>query len=142
MRYLTLAEVLELYRRIIGDTGGAAGVRDLAGGQSAIAQPVMTFDGAELYETLEEKAAALCYSLVMNHPFVDGNKRIGHAAMETFLVLNGYEISADVDDAEQLFLAMAAGNVERQELVAWISTHMVKLVRENATEQTDERESE
>ena len=133
MRYLTLAEVLELHRRVIRDTGGATGVRELAGVQSALAQPLMTFDGAELYRTLEEKAAALCYSLVLNHPFVDGNKRIGHAAMETFLVLNGFEIVANIDDAEHLFLELAAGNVEREELVSWISAHMVKSSRGIAT---------
>ena len=118
------------------------GVRELAGVQSAIAQPLMTFDGAELYQTLEDRAAALCYSLVMNHPFVDGNKRIGHAAMETFLVLNGFEISANIDDAEQLFLELAAGNVEREELIGWISAHMVELSRDTATEKMDEPEPE
>ena len=64
----------------------------------------MSFGGAELYPTLAEKAAALCFSLVMNHPFVDGNKRIGHAAMETFLVMNGFEMNADVDDSESTIL--------------------------------------
>ena len=100
MRYLTLAEVLELHRRVIEQSGGADGVRELGGVESAVAQPQMTFGGQELYPTIESKATALCFSLVMNHPFVDGNKRIGHAAMETFLVLNGYECAADVDDVK------------------------------------------
>jgi len=78
MRYLTLAEVLDLHRRVIEQSGGAAGVRELGGVESAIAQPQMSFGGAELYSTIESKATALCFSLVMNHPFVDGNKRIGH----------------------------------------------------------------
>ena len=85
MRYLTLGEVLDLHRRVIEQSGGADGVRDLGGVESAVAQPPMTFGGDELYPTSESKATALCFSLVMNHPFVDGNKRIGHAAMETFL---------------------------------------------------------
>lgn len=67
----------------------------------------MTFGAEELYPTLIDKAAALCFWLVLNHPFVDGNKRIGHAAMETFLILNGHQLDADVDDAEQLFLGVA-----------------------------------
>ena len=123
MRYLTLSEVLELHRRVIELTGGADGVRDLAGVQSAVVQPQMTFDGDELYPSLIDKAAALCFSLVMNHPFIDGNKRIGHAAMETFLILNGHELDADVDDAESLFLKLAGGNVERDELVGWITAN-------------------
>ncbi len=127
MRYLTLSEVLELHRRIIVQSGGADGVRDLAGVESAVVQPQMTFGGNELYPTLTDKAASLCFSLVMNHPFVDGNKRIGHAAMETFLVLNGHEIAADVDDAESIFLKLAAGDVEREELVAWIATNLAPI---------------
>ncbi|TWU05805.1 type II toxin-antitoxin system death-on-curing family toxin [Stieleria varia] len=124
MRYLTLSEVLELHRRVIEQSGGADGVRDLAGVESAVVQPQMTFGGDELYPTLIDKAAALCFSLVMNHPFVDGNKRIGHAAMETFLVLNGRELNAAVDDAESLFLKLAAGDVERGELVDWITANV------------------
>jgi death-on-curing protein len=84
----------------------------------------MTFGGDELYPSLIDKAAALCFSLVMNHPFVDGNKRIGHAAMETFLILNGHELVANVDDAESLFLKLAAGDVERVEFVAWVSVNL------------------
>lgn len=123
MRYLTLSEVLELHRRVIEQTGGADGVRDLAGVESAVVQPQMTFDGDELYPSLIDKAGALCFSLVLNHPFVDGNKRIGHAAMETFLILNGYELNADLDDAESLFLKLAGGDVERNELVGWIAAN-------------------
>lgn len=125
MRYLTLSEVLELHRRVIEQSGGADGVRDLPGVESAVVQPQMTFGSNELYPTLTDKAAALCFSLVMNHPFVDGNKRIGHAAMETFLILNGNKLVADVDDAESLFLKLAAGDVEREELVAWIAANLL-----------------
>ena len=124
MRYLTLGEVLELHRRIVKQSGGAEGVRELGGIQSALAQPQMTFAGQELYPTIESKAATICFSLVMNHPFVDGNKRIGHAAMETFLVLNGFELRADVDDAERLLLRLAAGQLTRDEFLDWISAHI------------------
>ena len=77
MRYLALAEVVELHRRLLEATGG---VRDLGALESAIAQPKATFGGVDLYPTLVEKAAALGLSLVQGHPFVDGNKRVGHAA--------------------------------------------------------------
>ena len=89
IRYLTLDEVLELHHSILKQSGGMEGVRDFGGLESAIAQPRMTFDGREMYPTLGEKAAALGFSLVCNHPFADGNKRIGHASMELFLILNG-----------------------------------------------------
>jgi death-on-curing protein len=123
IRYLALEEVLELHRLVLEQAGGLAGVRDLGGLASAVAQPQMTFGGHELYPSLAEKAAALGLSLVCNHPFVDGNKRVGHAAMETFLVLNGWELAAGVDEQEQLILNLAAGNVKREELVAWVQAH-------------------
>ena len=127
MRYLTLGEVLDLHRGIIEQSGGACGMRELGGVESAVAQPQMTFGGEELYPTIESKATALCFSLVMNHPFVDGNKRIGHAAMETFLVMNGFEIVANVDDAEKIILTLAAGELSREELLEWVASHIQRL---------------
>jgi death-on-curing protein len=79
-----------------------------------------------LYPGLVTKAAALCFSLVMNHPFVDGNKRIGHAAMETFLILNSHEVDADVDEQERIILGMAAGNLSRDDFVNWLKEHTTK----------------
>ena len=98
MRYLTLAEVLQLNTSIIEQSGGASGILDLGLLESALGQCRMSFGGQDVYPTLAEKAAALCFSIVQNHPFVDGNKRTGHAAMEVFLILNGYELDADVDE--------------------------------------------
>ncbi|WP_084544306.1 type II toxin-antitoxin system death-on-curing family toxin [Chroogloeocystis siderophila] len=120
IRYLTLVEILELHRRILEQSGGASGIRDIGLLESAIAQPRMTFGGEDLYPSLLEKAAALGFSIIMNHPFVDGNKRTGHAATETFLVLNGLEISSSVDEQERLVLAIAAGELERKALVEWL----------------------
>ena len=131
MRYLSLGEVLELYLQLIEATGGTAGIRDLGMLQSAVAQPRMTFGAGELYSTLVEKAAALGFSLVMNHPMLDGNKRLGHAAMELFLRLNGVEIEAPVDEQERLLLSLAAGEVGRDELVAWLSDHVRPLPQAN-----------
>ena len=109
MRYLTLHEVLAIYRRVMQQSGGAVGISNLDGLESALAQPYVTFDGLDLYPTIVEKAAALGFSLIRNHPFIDGNKRIGHAAMEVFLVLNGFEIHASVDEQEELILQVASG---------------------------------
>ena len=124
MRYLSLAEVLFLHERVVAQSGGAAGLRDLGALQSAIAQPRSTFDGVDLYVSIGEKGAALAYSLVSNHPFVDGNKRIGHAALETFLLLNGFALTASVDDAERTVLALAAGALTRHALHNWIEAHL------------------
>jgi death-on-curing protein len=84
MRYLSISEVFELHDRIISSSGGLRGIRDINALESAVNQPRQTFDQKDLYPDIVTKAAAICFSLVMNHPFVDGNKRVGHAAMETF----------------------------------------------------------
>jgi death-on-curing protein len=127
MRYLTLAEVLELHQRIISQAGGAPGLRDVGSLESALAQPRMTFEGQELYATLLEKASALAFSLVMNHPFLDGNKRVGHAALEIFLLLNGWETSASVDEQEQVMLDLAAGTMTRDQFTLWPHEHVIEV---------------
>jgi len=109
---------------IIDQTGGSSGLRDLGALESAMAQPRMTFSGNDLYPSLVDKAAALCFSLVKNHPFVDGNKRVGHAAMETFLVLNGFEIEASTGEQEHILLSLAAGQLNREDLVEWLRQHV------------------
>ncbi len=124
MRYLILRDVVELHRRVLQAGGGAPGIRNLGALDSAVAQPRATFGGADLYPTVIEKATALCFSLVQNHPFVDGNKRVGHAVMETVLVLNGTEIAAAVDDQERLMLDLAAGHIDRVHLTDWLRHHL------------------
>jgi death-on-curing protein len=126
MRFVTLAEVLELYQRVVEATGGSLGIRDLHGLESALAQPRMTFEGDDLYPSMVEKAAALAFSLIKNHPFVDGNKRLGHAAMELFLLMNGFEISAPTDEQERLILRVASGDAGREELVGWLERHVIE----------------
>jgi len=117
VRYLSLTEILELHRRVVRQSGGSQGIRDIGGVESAIAQPRQTFDGQDLYPSLAQKAAALGYSLIQNHPFVDGNKRIGHAAVEVTLVLNGYE-------QERVILAVASSAMSRDEFTSWVERHM------------------
>jgi death-on-curing protein len=124
MRYLTVGEVLLLYRWVMEQSGGTVGILNLSGLEAAVAQPRVTFNGQELYPTIVEKAAALGFSLIMNHPFVDGNKRAGHAALETFLVLNDYEIDAEFDEQEQLILRIAAGKLGRERFAQWLQNHI------------------
>ncbi|MBD2335558.1 type II toxin-antitoxin system death-on-curing family toxin [Calothrix sp. FACHB-156] len=127
MRYLTLQELLALYYRIIKQSGGSAGIANLGALESTLAQPKMTFGGEELYPTIVEKASDLSFSMIKNHPFMDGNKRIGHAAMEVFLVLNGFEINAIVDEQEQVILQVASGQLGRDECTEWLRNHIAPL---------------
>jgi death-on-curing family protein len=126
VRYLSIREVLELHSRVLEQSGGAQGIRDRGALESSVAQPFQTFGGQELYASVPEKAAALGYFLVRNHPFVDGNKRVGHAALEVTLVLNGFELVASIDEQEQIILALAAGNLSRDEFTTWIVQHLVR----------------
>jgi death on curing protein len=123
-RHLKLGEVVALHRAIIETTGGISGVRDLSGLESALAQPRATFGGSDLHPGLPAKAAALGYSLALNHPFLDGNKRVAHAAMEVFLALNGLDIVADFDEQERLMLDVAAGQSSREHLEQWLDQHI------------------
>jgi death-on-curing protein len=84
----------------------------------------MSFDGEALYPTLVGKAAALAYSLNKNHGFADGNKRISHAGMEMFLIRNGHEIDAEVDEQEAVFLQLAAGEIDRESFTEWVRSHL------------------
>ena len=125
MKSLTEAELLDLHDGVIATSGGSAGLRDRGLMQSALAQPTAAFGGADLYPSLAEKASALGFSLVCNHPFGDGNKRNGFVAMESFLLLNGFEFAYGLDDAERTILALAAGSLSRGELTDWVRAHLV-----------------
>jgi death-on-curing protein len=124
MRYLTLGEVVELHRLVLAASGGATGIRDLGALESAVAQPRASFGGSDLHPTLIEKTGALGFALAQGHPFVDGNKRVAHAAMATFLLLNGADIAATVDEQEHLMLNLASGRLSRTDLVAWLREHV------------------
>ena len=117
-------EILELHKSVIESSGGKHGVRDLKALDSAINQPRLTFEESDLYPDVVSKAGALCFFLIMNHPFIDGNKRVGHAAMETFLILNGYEIEASVEEQERIILELASGNLKREEFTSWLREHL------------------
>lgn len=131
IRYITLNAVLQLYARVMVRSGGLAGIRDLGALESALALPRMTFGGAELYPLLVEKAAVLGFALICNHPFIDGNKRIGHAAMEVFLVLNGHQIEASVDEHERVIVQVASGDMDREVFTRWLHDHVQPVRRDN-----------
>jgi death-on-curing protein len=124
MRYLDVEDVEIIHIEVIDRIGGSHGIRDQGALESAVAQPQMSFGGQELYPSVEEKAGALCFSLVMNHPFIDGNKRVGHGAMLLFLMFNGFRLSGSVDEHEEIILGLAAGQLYRTELVDWITARI------------------
>ena len=125
--YLSKEQILSLHRRIIKATGGSPGLREESGLEAAVARPAATFDGYDLYPAMSEKAAALMHSLLMNHPFVDGNKRVAIAAAELFLEINGHRIVASEDDMESMALAAAAGQLGKEELTIWFKQNVTSV---------------
>ncbi|MBE6836185.1 MAG: type II toxin-antitoxin system death-on-curing family toxin [Ruminococcaceae bacterium] len=116
-------KVLLLHQIMAEATGGDVGVRDEALLESAIENVYSTFDGQELYPSKEEKAARLGFSLISNHAFVDGNKRIGMYIMLSFLELNGISIEAENNEVSSLGLAVASGAAGYEEVLNWVKTH-------------------
>ncbi len=125
MIYPEMDDVLWLHGRLVEQSGGSSGLRDRGILESTLAQPRMTFGGDDLYPTIVEKASALGFSLVKNHPFIDGNKRIGHAVMEPFLLLNNFEIEATVDQQESIIPRLAAGEIGRDDFTEWLRGRIV-----------------
>ena len=117
-------EKVKLLHQLMAEaTGGSVGVRDEGLLDSAIEGAFATFDGVELYPSKEEKAAKLGYSLISNHAFVDGNKRIGVYVMLSFVELNGIHIEAADEDVVSLGLGVADGSMEQKDILDWIHKH-------------------
>jgi death-on-curing protein len=123
MNYLSAQQVLFINARVIAETGGKTGLRDLALLESAVGRPQATFDGKELYPSLFEKAAALLDSLVNNHPFVDGNKRTGITSTAMFLRMNGFRLSCSQSDLESFTMQVATSHPSIAELNLWLKEH-------------------
>ena len=118
------SEKIKLLHQLMAEaTGGSVGVRDEGLLESAVEGAFATFDGVDLYPSKEEKAAKLGYSLVSNHAFVDGNKRIGVYVMISFLELNGIHIDSSDEEIITLGLIMADGNMSQEDVLKWINDH-------------------
>ena len=118
--YLSLEQILALHKAQIVEYGGAHGLREMGGLESAMARPQMTFGGEDLHRDVPDKAAALWHSLVVNHPFIDGNKRIGAMAAELFLGINGVDLLATDEELVEITLATARGEMSAEALAIWI----------------------
>ena len=127
MNYLTAEQVLFIHARLISETGGAHGVRDLGLLQSAVARPQATFDGQDLYPDLFSKAAAIMESLVGNHAFVDGNKRTAITSVGLFLRINGYRLTAGNQQLEVFVLQCAQRLIPLEQMALWLESHSEKI---------------
>ncbi len=125
MNMLTKQQILLLHTQLIRQSGGTDGVRDEGMLDSAISQPLQTFDNIELYPGIVDKAVRLGYGLITNHPFVDGNKRIGTHAMLVTLDINGIELQYQDEDLIQLILKIASGKADDHVLRTWVLAHIV-----------------
>jgi death-on-curing protein len=125
MNYLTPEQVLFIHSRLVAETGGSHGVRDLGLLESAVARPQATFDGKDLYPDLYTKTAALMESLINNHPFVDGNKRTGVTAAGLFLRINGQKLTASPENLEATALRVATGGMEVADLAVWLNAESI-----------------
>lgn len=120
---LTTKQVITIHSSLIEATGGTDGVRDMGLLESALETPFQTFGGQDLYPALIQKAARLGHSLVSNHPFVDGNKRIGLHAMLVFLAINGVEIECTQQELIDVGLSLADGTMNAEKLLIWLNSH-------------------
>ncbi len=120
---LSKEQVLKLHTQLIEATGGMSGIRDEKMLDSALNNPFQSFNGKELYPSIQAKAARLCFGLVKNHAMVDGNKRLGTHIMLTFLALNGYELSYSQTELSDIILAVASGEVDAEDILQWIIEH-------------------
>ncbi len=121
--FLTLDEVLAIHGRVVRLYGGDPGVRDSGLLESALAMPQATYDGEYVHGSVSEMAAAYLFHLTKNHPFVDGNKRVGLACALAFLGLNDQAFSASEDEVVELVVGIAAGHVSKSEVAVFAATH-------------------
>ena len=123
MKTLSKRQVLLLHSSLIEAFGGSDGVRDEGLLESALAAPFQTFGGEPVYPSMQSKAAQLGFGLIRNHPFVDGNKRVGAHVMLVFLELDGIVLHYEQQELIDIILSVASGEIDRKGLLQWILEH-------------------
>ena len=126
IQYLSVRQVIEIHEQIMEKANESGAITDRGLLESAVAQPQMTFDGTDLYPTIVEKAAALGFSMIKNHPFVDGNKRVGLAAALMFLKFNGITLHANKAALTDLVLDVAQGKTDKETIAAFLRENVAK----------------
>ena len=124
---IDIEDVLKIHEFLINKFGGSQGVRDIDLLKSAIGRPFQTFDKKDLYRSPVEQSAAIIESIVSNHPFIDGNKRVGYVLMRLFLMEQGMDIGASQKEKYEFVIAIASGNLSFEEIIAWIDRHVINL---------------
>lgn len=120
---ISVREIDELHCVLIDKFGGTHGIRDASALESALARPFQTFDQNELYPTAIQKAASLIESIIVNHPFIDGNKRTGYTVMRLFLISNGFDIFASQGDKYNFVIGIASGLTKYDQILDWLKVH-------------------
>lgn len=123
---ISIPEVEEIHKKLIETFGGSHGIRVLSALDSALTRPFQTFDGEELYPTPVSKAASLIESILMNHPFIDGNKRTGYVLMRLVLIYHNLDIKARQDEKYEFVLSITAGHRKLPEIIDWLTLHITK----------------
>lgn len=123
----TIQDIYELHNQLEETFILSSGVRDENLLASAVNTPFQTFMGNDLYPSIYDKAAQLCYGIVKNHPFTDGNKRTALHSMYVYLIINGFDITASQQEVENLIINVAAGNMTNIELVQWLRDNTIQL---------------
>ncbi|MBQ3300290.1 MAG: type II toxin-antitoxin system death-on-curing family toxin [Ruminococcus sp.] len=125
MIIISKEQIINLHKQLIDETGGSHGLRDEGLPDSACNAPFQRFDNQELFPTIQQKSARLAYGLIKNHPFVDGNKRIGTHVMLILLALNGIELNYTQEELYTIILEIASGTAELNKLTEWILNHQL-----------------
>ena len=124
---LTVQDIYELHRELEDAFVLSSGVRDKNLLASAVNTPFQTFMGNDLYPSIYDKAAQLCYGIANNHPFTDGNKRTALHSMYVYLIINGFDIMATQQDVENMIIDVASGNMTNVELAQWLQKNTVEI---------------
>ncbi len=124
---ISIKQALSIHETAIEKFGGSHGIRDINGLESALARPFQTFGGEELYSTIEEKAAAIGESIIMNHPFIDGNKRTGYLLMEAVLRYGNKKIPVTDDILYQFVISISTGEIRFDGIVQWLKNNTRQL---------------
>jgi death on curing protein len=127
--YLDVKRVLQIHDDVLEDTGGGRGIRDFEGIEAAVVAPQTSYFGEEQYPTIAAKGAALGFILVTRHPFMDGNKRVGHSAMVHFLFMNGFILDANDEEQESVILDVASGKTDIESFTEWVKSRIAPVKR-------------
>lgn len=123
----TIQDIYELHKQLEDEFVLSSGIRDESLLISAVNSPFQTFMGSDLYPSIYDKSAQLCYGIANNHPFTDGNKRTALHSMYVYLIINGFDIIASQQDVENMIIDIAAGNMTNTELVQWLQENTVEI---------------